>query len=57
MVIIMLFMAITSTGSAECIAVASLVTYDIYRKYFNPNADGKKLLFVSRCVWAWSLSC
>merc|ERR1711939_870093 len=33
LVIIMLFMAITSTGSAECIAVSSLVTYDIYRKY------------------------
>jgi len=48
LVIIMLFMAITSTGSAECIAVSSLVTYDIYRKYINPAADGKKILFISR---------
>jgi len=46
--IIMLFMAITSTGSAECIAVSSLVVYDIYRKYFNPRATGKQILFWSR---------
>ena len=30
----MLFMAIVSTGSAESIAVSSLVAYDIYHKYF-----------------------
>jgi SSS family transporter len=34
----MLFMAITSTGSAESIAVSSLVAYDIYKVYFNPKA-------------------
>lgn len=28
---IMLFMAVTSTGSAELIAVSSLFSYDIYR--------------------------
>eukprot|EP00965_Chrysotila_dentata_P032160 1072643-Pleurochrysis_carterae.AAC.4 len=50
LIIIMLFMAITSTGSAECIAVSSLITYDIYRKYFNPQATGQKILFVSRIV-------
>merc|ERR1711871_1930826 len=32
LIIIMLFMAITSTGSAECIAVSSLITYDVYGK-------------------------
>jgi len=48
LIIIMLFMAITSTGSAECIAVSSLITYDIYRTYINPNATGKKILTVSR---------
>jgi len=47
---IMLFMAITSTGSAECIAVASLMAYDIYRKYFNPDCTGSQLLKVSRVV-------
>lgn len=48
LVLTMLFMAVTSAGSAELIAVSSLVTYDIYRTYKNPNASGKKLLRVSR---------
>jgi Na+/proline symporter len=48
MVLVMLFMAVTSAGSAELIAVSSLITYDVYRTYKNPNADGKTLLKVSR---------
>ncbi|CAL0311740.1 unnamed protein product [Lupinus luteus] len=44
----MLFMAVTSAGSSELIAVSSLCTYDIYRTYINPNATGKKILNVSR---------
>ena len=48
--IIMLFMAITSTGSAECIAVSSLVAYDIYREYWNPKATGADILRVSKIV-------
>ncbi|KAK6934877.1 Sodium/solute symporter [Dillenia turbinata] len=46
----MLFMAVTSAGSSELIAVSSLCTYDIYRTYINPNANGKKILKVSRGV-------
>ena len=52
LMIIMLFMAITSTGSAECIAVSSLIVYDVYRKYFNPEASGAKILLWSRIVCA-----
>ena len=48
MVLTMLFMAVTSAGSAELIAVSSLITYDIYRTYKNPDATGKQLLKVSR---------
>ncbi|KAM4085229.1 hypothetical protein ACJW30_10G010800 [Castanea mollissima] len=46
----MLFMAVTSAGSSELIAVSSLCTYDIYRTYINPEADGKNILKVSRGV-------
>ncbi|KAK1568846.1 hypothetical protein Q3G72_029680 [Acer saccharum] len=46
----MLFMAVTSAGSSELIAVSSLCTYDIYRTYINPDASGKKILKVSRTV-------
>ena len=46
----MLFMAVTSAGSAELVAVSSLCTYDIYRTYINPDATGKQILRVSRAV-------
>jgi hypothetical protein len=50
LILIMLFMAIVSTGSAESIAVSSLIAYDIYRQYMNPEATGEQILFVSRLV-------
>ncbi|KAB8113871.1 hypothetical protein EE612_053014 [Oryza sativa] len=46
----MLFMAVTSAGSAELVAVSSLCTYDIYRTYLNPGASSKQILRVSRAV-------
>jgi len=52
---VQLTMAILSTGSAECIAVSSLLSYDIYRTYINPTASGAKILLFSRIfvvVWA-----
>ena len=50
MMAVMLFMAITSTGSAEGIAVSSLVTYDIYKTYINPQCTGKQVLLISKVV-------
>lgn len=50
LILVMLFMAIVSTGSAESIAVSSLVAYDIYREYINPEATGAQILKVSRIV-------
>ena len=50
LVLTMLFMAVTSAGSAELIAVSSIVTYDLYRTYKNPNASGKQLVKVSRAT-------
>ena len=47
LILIMLFMAVTSTGSAELIAVSSLVAYDVYRAYINPEATGEQILNVS----------
>ncbi len=40
LIVTMLFMAVTSAGSAELVAVSSLFTYDIYRTYMNPKATG-----------------
>ena len=50
LILIMLFMAIVSTGAAESIAISSLVSYDLYREYINPEATGAQILFVSRCT-------
>lgn len=46
LILIMLFMAVTSTGSAELIAVSSLIAYDVYRAYINPDATGEQILKV-----------
>ncbi|KAL3786909.1 hypothetical protein ACHAW5_011288 [Stephanodiscus triporus] len=50
LILIVLFMTIVSTGSAESIAVSSLVAYDVYLECISPNATGKQILFVSRLV-------
>lgn len=50
LILIMLFMAIVSTGSAESIAISSLISYDIYRQYINPEATGEQILKISRYV-------
>ncbi|KAJ8908503.1 hypothetical protein NDN08_005211 [Rhodosorus marinus] len=51
LILIMLFMAVTSTGAAEQIAVSSLISYDIFRTYAKPEATGKQIIRVSRiCI-------
>jgi len=47
---IMLFLAVTSAGSRELVAVSTLCSYDIYRTYINPGASGKQIIRVSRIV-------
>jgi Na+/proline symporter len=41
--LIMLFMAIVSTGCAEIIAVATIMTYDVYCEYLNPELKGERM--------------
>eukprot|EP00871_Galdieria_phlegrea_P004611 jgi/Galph1/5150/GphlegSOOS_G3780.1 len=47
---IMLFLAVTSAGSRELVAVSTLCSYDIYRTYFRPDATGKQIIRISRIV-------
>ncbi|KIY71252.1 urea transporter [Cylindrobasidium torrendii FP15055 ss-10] len=42
--LVLLFLAVTSATSAELIAVSSLVTYDVYKRYINPNATESQVL-------------
>lgn len=49
-VLVMVFMACTAAYSSEAVAVSSLWTYDIYKAYINPQATGKKLVFVTHAA-------
>lgn len=48
LILTILFTAVTAAGSAELIAVSSLVTYDVYRTYVKPASSGRELMRVSR---------
>ncbi|CAK0787068.1 hypothetical protein CVIRNUC_010284 [Coccomyxa viridis] len=50
LMVTMLFMAVTSAGSAELVAVSSLFTYDIYKTYINKNATGKTIVRMSQYI-------
>lgn len=45
--VLMVFMAVTSAFSAQLIAVSSVTTYDIYQAYLQPDAKGKRLVWIS----------
>lgn len=47
LLLILLFMAVTSSTSAELIAVSSLLTFDVYKTYYRPNTDSQTLVQVS----------
>ena len=45
--LLLLFMAVTSTVSSSMIAVSSILSFDIYRTYINPKATDKQVVSVS----------
>lgn len=45
--LVLIFMAITSTVSSSVIAVSSIISQDFYRSYINPKASDRKILKVS----------
>jgi hypothetical protein len=54
-----LFLAVTSCASAELIAVSSILTFDIYKAYFNDSASPERLIFVSKiciCIFGLTMS-
>lgn len=42
--LLMTFMAATSTMSAQVIAVSSILSFDVYREYFNKSATDKQII-------------
>ncbi|KAK2463981.1 hypothetical protein APHAL10511_004032 [Amanita phalloides] len=49
-ILILLFLAVTSACSAELIAVSSLLTYDVYITYINPDATEEQTLRVGHLM-------
>lgn len=47
-VVILIFMAVTSTTSAQLIAVSSIVSSDVYHTYIHPKATDKQVIRVSQ---------
>lgn len=45
--LVLIFMAITSTVSSSMIAVSSIISLDFFRTYVNPKASDRKILKVS----------
>lgn len=46
-ILLIIYLAVTSTVSAQMISVSSIVSFDIYRKYVNPKAQNSTLIKVS----------
>ncbi|KAA1472751.1 urea transporter [Dentipellis sp. KUC8613] len=55
--LVLLFLAVTSATSAELIAVSSILTYDVYKKYINPKATEAQILKVSHAMVAFFALC
>ncbi|CAK7212072.1 urea permease [Sporothrix bragantina] len=56
LMLLLLFMAITSATSAELIAVSSLWTFDVYKLYINKSATSAQLVFQAHTgILAYSL--
>lgn len=58
-VVVLIYMAVTSTASAQLIAVSSIVSSDIYHTYINPTAKDRSVILVSRvaCVGFALVAC
>lgn len=46
-ILLITFMACTSTLSAQVIAVSSILSFDVYREYFNKLASDRELIRAS----------
>lgn len=56
LMLVVLFLAVVSTSAAEMVAVSNIATFDIYKRYINPRAEGKQVLKVSKgTIVCWAL--
>ncbi|EGW32585.1 urea transport protein [Spathaspora passalidarum NRRL Y-27907] len=50
--LLIIYLAVTSTVSAQMVSVSSILSFDIYKKYIHPSAQNKSMIRVSHygCV-------
>ncbi|KIM92252.1 hypothetical protein PILCRDRAFT_116768 [Piloderma croceum F 1598] len=48
LMLVIVFLSVTSALSAEMIATSTLLSYDVYRHYFNPSATSREIVAASR---------
>lgn len=46
-ILLVVYLAVTSTVSAQMISVSSILSFDIYKKYINPDAQNHQMIRVS----------
>ncbi|KAI0028046.1 urea transporter [Vararia minispora EC-137] len=57
LMLVLLFLAVTSAASAEMIAVSSLLTYDVYVRYLRGDAREEQVLRVSHAMVVFYAIC
>ncbi|KAF8180098.1 urea transporter [Pholiota molesta] len=56
LMLLLIFLSVTSALSAELIATSTLLSYDVYRHYYNPKATSQQVVTASRYFIAfWSV--
>ncbi|CAH01894.1 sodium:solute symporter family protein [Kluyveromyces lactis] len=56
MILLMIFLSVTSSFSGELIATSTLLSYDVYKKYIKQNATPHEVLLVSKIgVFFWAI--
>lgn len=46
-ILLVIYLAVTSTVSAQMISVSSILSFDIYKKYIKPDAQNHQMIRVS----------
>ncbi|GAV54263.1 hypothetical protein ZYGR_0AK07660 [Zygosaccharomyces rouxii] len=56
MILLMVFLSVTSAFSGELIATSTLLSYDVYKKYLKKDATPQQVLFASKMsVFLWAV--
>ncbi|KAI5960628.1 DUR4 [Candida pseudojiufengensis] len=56
MMLVMIFFSVTSSFSGELIATSTLISFDMYKRYYNPKATPQEVVKVAKVgVFVWAI--